>query len=585
MRKFIYFCGVIKRVFLSLLLSITVACGFCATPADDGRSSFTTSVRGLRVPVVLVEFADRTFARDDIAEYLDNILNNREWSNEYSPGCAAQYFEECSNGKFSTIFDIAKVKLPMSAAGLYKGNKEVMGKFLHNVMQQMPALDFARYDYNQDGILDTVIFIYAGTYLDKDNDMFGLWCHHVEYTEISERYTLPSAILNGKLLGPCAVLPEFFPDGSEIGIGAICHEVGHMLGLPDWTNFTLATESRTPGTLSVMDNGYFNMSGQCPPLFSAYEKWYCRWAEIDQIQITEDPKEFCFGAFGTPDYKVGILDVVEAEQVLPNEYYIFETRHRSGWDASLPEEGLFIWHVIYYATPWSGNIVNSYGNSRLYPIYSDESRGLYAWPSESGVSWWISGCNDELEPHSQVAEPFTPCISYVSYDADAKTVRLIMSTRDSQPKTAAQIQDAKISGHRDFNIYWEEPTSGDGVLLSVWKENRNGDAVYVDGCKSEFYRRGVNMRTFKNISDSDWLVQHYAAVIPVDVYPSKQAPEEYEFIPSKLPYEASIEDVYDTTQNPVSYYTLSGIKLLSRPTRSGIYIEKTARRVRKIVIQ
>lgn len=121
-------------------------------------------------------------------------------------------------------------------------------------------------------------------------------------------------------------------------ISVICHEFGHMLGLPD-----LYARPENPGSEGA--GVWCAMSNQAglgkPQHFSAWSKEQLGWvtpAVIDPTvkqklilsPIEDSPKE-CFKVLARPD---------------GSEYFLLENRRKKGFDQSLPAEGLLIWRVV-----------------------------------------------------------------------------------------------------------------------------------------------------------------------------------------------------------------------------------------------
>jgi len=121
-------------------------------------------------------------------------------------------------------------------------------------------------------------------------------------------------------------------------ISVICHEFGHLLGLPD-----LYARPENPGSEGV--GVWCAMSNQAPlgkpQHFSAWSKEQLGWVTPTVIDptvkqklilspIEDSPKE-CFKILARPD---------------GTEHFLLENRRKKGFDTSLPAEGLLIWRVI-----------------------------------------------------------------------------------------------------------------------------------------------------------------------------------------------------------------------------------------------
>lgn len=154
------------------------------------------------------------------------------------------------------------------------------------------------------------------------------------------------------------------------GIGTICHEFSHSLGLPDiypvgnnWTG-SVADE------WDLMDGGNFTNYGWCPPNYSPLEKMLLGW--LQPVELTEafSAKDMPSAADSRLVYQVKHTD---------NEYLLIENRQWKGWDLGLPGKGIVIWHVNYDASDWKNNRVNSTTNQPRYSLVAADNMNYDDW--------------------------------------------------------------------------------------------------------------------------------------------------------------------------------------------------------------
>src|SRR5262249_39822729 len=121
-------------------------------------------------------------------------------------------------------------------------------------------------------------------------------------------------------------------------ISVICHEFGHLLGLPD-----LYARPESPGSVGI--GVWCAMSIQVgngrPQHFSAWCKEKLGWLKPAVLDPTvkqklilspvEDSAKECFKVLIKPD---------------GSEYLLLENRRKKGFDQSLPAEGLLMWRVV-----------------------------------------------------------------------------------------------------------------------------------------------------------------------------------------------------------------------------------------------
>ena len=82
------------------------------------------------------------------------------------------------------------------------------------------------------------------------------------------------SFVDGKMINTYACSNELM--GSSLsGIGTLCHEFGHVMGMPDFYDTQYGTNYNnclTPNDWDVMDGGAYNGDGHCPPNYSPWEK-------------------------------------------------------------------------------------------------------------------------------------------------------------------------------------------------------------------------------------------------------------------------------------------------------------------------
>jgi immune inhibitor A len=120
--------------------------------------------------------------------------------------------------------------------------------------------------------------------------------------------------------------------------GVLCHEFGHMLGLPELYAPGGATHEGI-GKWGLMGQGTWVGRGKSPPHLEAWSKVRLGWADVMTIAETTP-------AVRLPAVTDEPLVVkVPAGSTNPDEYYLLENRQLDGHDAALPGGGILVWHV------------------------------------------------------------------------------------------------------------------------------------------------------------------------------------------------------------------------------------------------
>lgn len=329
--------------------------------------------RTYRQIVLLVEYADSTFSMDNPKTYYDNLLNLTTSNTRGGEGCAVDYFRDQSNGQFNLQFDVeGPIKVSQSAKGT-SGSNYGIDACIEAVKKAVDSLhvDFSPYDWNNDGEVDQVVFIvssYCGNIGSGDFPKF-IWPNTDFF------YSKKVKVGEGLYVNQYSVSAEKWYNDIPCGIGTICHEFAHCLGLPDLypvsgSLFSMVDE------WDLMDGGNFTCWGWNPPNFSALEKSLFGWLEIEEIKEPCNISDMKPVADGGKAYKISKEG---------DEYYLLENREQTGWDKGLPGKGLTIYHVDYSATAWKYNNVNTPSNYRYTLLHAD-GMDYDAWDKHIGVT-------------------------------------------------------------------------------------------------------------------------------------------------------------------------------------------------------
>lgn len=356
-----------------------------------------------KVPVILVQFPDSKFCCDTLIdktfEHSDENVHNyyEKFCNgtgnpdeDYmvtigNVGPVRDYFEKQSSGKFSPEFVvIGPITLPESYR--YYGEDGIsiqdwrINKFYETSIRLAieAGIDMNQFDNNKDGVIDFAFFIYAGegqnvygTKKDDEEHSYLIWPQEITtkktITVNDDKGNSKDYIFAG--LG-CTNESKW---GKHPTIGAMCHELSHGLGLPDFYD----TSNRYGFGLdfwSLMDRGNYCFDGKCPAGYSTYELDFMKWRELKNIPLTGKQTITL-----EPVSKGGVgYKLVNPDN--ENEYYILENRQCDGYDQYLGwfldswrtefgvNTGLLITHVDFDRYAWEHRAVNSDINHPRFTI-------------------------------------------------------------------------------------------------------------------------------------------------------------------------------------------------------------------------
>ena len=326
----------IPAILCFLLLSAGLA---AARPATVGEPRYL---------VVLVEFKDLDFSLEDPAAQFTAMLNESGYDASGATGSVRDYYTDNSHGLYRPQFDVAgpvRLDKKVSAYGkdVYIGGVRVGDQApelaLYEACVQLDGkVDFSLYDADEDGLVDLILFFYAGYDQAAGGPSTTLWSQQWNVQK-SENELVTSALFDGVKLGQYIASAEL--QGSEgcvmTPIGSTCHELGHFLGLPDWYDTNGAVDGSAGGVynFSLMGTGLYNNEGRTPPSLNRLEQELLGWSG-EEIPLIGEGLQKLSAAPGQRTFR--------SRTATEGEYFLYEYRDGKAWDAPLPP-GLLIYHV------------------------------------------------------------------------------------------------------------------------------------------------------------------------------------------------------------------------------------------------
>ncbi|MGM9868515.1 MAG: M6 family metalloprotease domain-containing protein [Sodaliphilus sp.] len=321
--------------------------------------------RGL---VILVAYNDCNFVYDDAQSLFNGMINDHDYqgfmSNATFPelipytGSVRDYFYAASAGEFDPVFDVVgPVSIDYSQ---YDVNQTANAQTI--MAAALEAADsLVNYkDYDRDGnsTVDMVYFIFAGGGSNfSGNDSRLLWPH---------ASSIQSKVLDGVSFGRYACSTELYgrPQSAIIdGIGTVCHEFSHVLGVADLydTDGTgSGGSSLTPGRWSLMAQGSYLNQSRTPCTYSTYERYAAGFLTPQTLTAKGN-----YTLSPITSSNIGY----RLDSNTENEYFILETRKKEGWDAYLPGEGMLVWRVdSTNVDVWENNKVNCNPSHSYYQL-------------------------------------------------------------------------------------------------------------------------------------------------------------------------------------------------------------------------
>lgn len=303
--------------------------------------------------VILVDFSGKGFSRPDPGGYYDKLFNPKDDGEYGFNGSVHDYFRMQSHGKFDITFDVVgPVTMPRPFSYYGRNDEEMTGEMVHDACVAVDGeVDFSKYDWDGDREVDMVYIIYAGYgQADHSDDDDYIWPHMYKLSYHSY-YQNTKLKLDGTVIDTYACSNELDPDDNPVGIGTVCHEFSHCLGLPDMYD-TVGNTNFGMGSWDLMDYGCYNDNGYTPAGYTGYEKMMLGWSTPVELKAPVEVTAM------QPASKMGGSYIVYNPDNR-HEYYVLDNRQQQGFDEALPGHGMIIIHVDYDATMWEYNIVNA----------------------------------------------------------------------------------------------------------------------------------------------------------------------------------------------------------------------------------
>ena len=360
--------------------------------------------------VILAEFQDTTFTIQDTKKVFTNYLMNEDHFSDTRYGQNQNYkgvrgyFKDCSYGQFTPIFDVVgPIKLPKKHA-IYGAGNDRMDLLLADACAAVDDLvDFAKYDANNDGIVDLVYISYAGHSANyHDNKVSNIWPKSGTIT-ISNKF-------DGKSIRRYGVSNEL--NGSDKtsknnkkinGIGLFCHEFSHTLGLPDIYAYHTDAENQDDQGMEfwdLMDGGTGVRGGRVPASYLAWEREVMGWMKIDELKKDSSIENLKSIDNGGKAYKI----------VNPNdsnEYIVLQSMQKGAWNQGWGD-GTYGKGLLAYRVSYPYNKVNVFdfpnnvkGKPRVIPIPAD-GKILAAANAGGSLNTYIQQLNGDLYPYNGI---------------------------------------------------------------------------------------------------------------------------------------------------------------------------------------
>lgn len=468
--------GLFRLADNTTLAELTARAGIRKAKADSRRRArqnvnkaatiFKGKKKGL---VILVEYTDVKFTSSDPQSLFNDIANKENYVSGNYQGSVKDYFIAQSRGTFELDFDVMG-PVALSNKMSYYGANDSYGNDMRPemmVVEGCKAIDsqvnFADYDWDGDGEVDQVYVIYAG-YGEADtyNRENTVWPH--EWALSGSSITSPLK-LDGVTIDTYACSSELNGSGVTAGIGTMCHEFSHCMGLPDMydTNYD---GNFGMGPWDIMDYGSYNDDGYLPSGYSSYERMISGW--LTPVELRRGDKLSVTGMKALEENGEAYMLVNSGND---DEYYLVENRQQVGWDAALPASGLLVLHVDYDENIWNYNLVNSTGYDSYSRINNTHQRLTILHADDDDDSKYYSSSTSSYSKVTYTGDPY-PYLGNDSITASSvPAATLYTANADGKKYIDVAIRNIKVdadgAASMDFgpNYYGSSPDVPSGEVL------------------------------------------------------------------------------------------------------------------------
>ena len=329
--------------------------------AGTGFSNF----KGL---IILAEYSDCTFSRDDYRQLMDDMANREGYTGFDDVECTGSvrdYFIDNSNGLFKPEFTVVGPYTLDYSQYYAEGTKNGSTLVRAAVEAADADVNYMDFDGDGDGYVDLVLVIFAGNGANfTGNDERLMWPH---------RYNFFRNKKDDVYVSDYACTVELYgytsrPETIQIaGIGTICHEFSHVLGLPDFydVDYEVSGQSNHLDNWSVMAQGCYANYDKTPVGYSLYERYSVGFMNEPPVisspgSMTLDPLPLLTSRSG---YRINTP--------VNNEFFLLENRQQTAfkWDAFLPGSGMLVHRVDKTNfSVWSNNTVNTNPDHNYYEL-------------------------------------------------------------------------------------------------------------------------------------------------------------------------------------------------------------------------
>jgi len=454
------------------------------TRAATARHKSEYDYDNFRGLILLVEYNDRKFSREDYPDIVADMVNKEDYTGyDNTPlgkytGSVRDYFYDNSMGIFAPQFDVVGPITIDYSKDTPNGTEKAYITTVAALEAADSLVDYSQYDLDKNGEVDMIYFIFAGVGANYGNGDGLLWPHQGQIWQPGGSWGWQYVTMDGVRMGryACSVeLAGYEAQGYQTyidGIGVICHEFSHVLGLPDLydTDYEKNGQSNDPDEWCIMAGGPYLNNARTPAGYSLYERYALGFATPEVIS---EEGSYELAAIGNTNQGYRLNTPVR------KEFFLIENRQKSSkWDRYLPGHGMLVFRTdSTNTTVWRDNTVNANPNHNYFEmVRAKGGSGAKASDPFPGTGR-VTELNNTTEPANLLTwagkttslgfENITENDGIISFDiVDVNVLRSISlpETMTLAQGITAKITETRVPDYAPYTLVWK---SSDGGVATI----------------------------------------------------------------------------------------------------------------------
>ena len=306
---------------------------------------------------ILIDFPDMP-AVVPVGE-VDDFMNKMDYKGYGNNGSVRTFYKETSGGLLDYTNQVFGYYHATQTFKYYdslpyaEGAQTLLREALQWIDDQ--GFDFSTLTTNKDKSIKAINLMYTGN---PPNWAQGMWFHASWMGDFQA---------DGVHSGPYNTSPANGP----LELGTVCHENGHMIGR--WPDTYKYDDKSGPDGIGAFDLMCGGGSGTNPVPMNPYFWSRVGWGKI--VDVTDFNGLVRDTANSLTIYKY-------TNKLNPADYFMFQARRKVGRSASIPDDGITIWHIdengnqqtnhVETALVHANNDINSHGRACFKETFRNE---------------------------------------------------------------------------------------------------------------------------------------------------------------------------------------------------------------------